>query len=239
MHCTDRTSNQRLRLRAKQLVLAAGTMNTLRLLLCSAAAPDGLAPMPALGRRFGANGDLMALWHHRAARVSSFDSTPSQGAFTVAGHPAAEFGLGGFPGVDTLLPAFLRRRMEQMFLIYGMGVDSGRCSVTLDQGRLQLDYRPLEEPIFNEVRSAFQVLAAETGTRVWALKTPLSVHPWGGAGVGADAQHGVVDHRGEIFGNPGLFIADGSALPAAPGGPPSVAIAAWAHHVAHNISQAH
>jgi cholesterol oxidase len=35
-----------------------------------------------------------------------------------------------------------------------------------------------------------------------------------------------------VYGNPGLFIADAAALPAAVGAPPSLAIAAWAHHVA-------
>jgi cholesterol oxidase len=42
----------------------------------------------------------------------------------------------------------------------------------------------------------------------------------------------VVDHTGEVYGHPGLYVADGSALPAAVGAPPSLAIAAWAHHVA-------
>jgi cholesterol oxidase len=59
----------------------------------------------------------------------------------------------------------------------------------------------------------------------------------GGARLGANAQQGVVDHRGEVYGNPGLFVADAAALPAAPGGPPSLAIAAWAHHVADGIAQ--
>jgi cholesterol oxidase len=60
----------------------------------------------------------------------------------------------------------------------------------------------------------------------------------GGARLGANAQQGVVDHRGEVHGNRGLYIADASVLPAAPGGPPAVAIAAWAHHVADGIAQA-
>lgn len=234
---TDRVENQKISVHAKQLVLAAGTMNTLRLLFKSAALPDGLKRMPALGRRFGSNGDLMALWHNTAAQVSTFNASPSLGAFTVAGHAGAEYGLGSFAGVQSLLPAFLRRRLEQMFLIYGIGVDSGRACVSFDQGQLRLNYEPLREPIFDEIRRAFKLLSAETGTKVWALKTPLSVHPWGGAGIGPDATNGVVDHHGEVHGNPGLFIADGAALPAAPGGPPSVSIAAWAHHVADTIAR--
>ena len=76
----------------------------------------------------------------------------------------------------------------------------------------------------------------ETGRKTWAIGKPLTLHPWGGACVGADPAHGVVDHRGEVYGNPGLFITDGSALPAAPGGPPSLTIAAWAHYVADQMA---
>ena len=35
---------------------------------------------------------------------------------------------------------------------------------------------------------------------------------------------------------PGLFVADAAALPAAVGTPPSLAIAAWAHHVADRLA---
>ena len=49
---------------------------------------------------------------------------------------------------------------------------------------------------------------------------------------------GLVDHRGEVYGNPGLFIADGAALPVAVGAPPSVAIAAWSNYVADALAQA-
>jgi cholesterol oxidase len=69
------------------------------------------------------------------------------------------------------------------------------------------------------------------------MRKPLTPHMSGGARLGANAEHGVVDHRGEIHGNPGLYVADAAALPAAPGGPPSVAIASWAHHVADGIAQ--
>jgi cholesterol oxidase len=72
---------------------------------------------------------------------------------------------------------------------------------------------------------------------VRALPKPFTVHQWGGACLGPDPHHGVVDHRGEVYGNPGLFISDGAALPAAVGAPPSVAIAAWAHHLADGLAK--
>ena len=42
----------------------------------------------------------------------------------------------------------------------------------------------------------------------------------------------MIDHRGEVFGHRGLFIADGSIYPAAPGVPPSLGIAAMAERQA-------
>jgi cholesterol oxidase len=53
----------------------------------------------------------------------------------------------------------------------------------------------------------------------------------------AATNRGVVDHKGEVYGNPGLFVADAAALPAAAGTPPSLTIAAWAHHVADGLGQ--
>jgi cholesterol oxidase len=73
--------------------------------------------------------------------------------------------------------------------------------------------------------------------KTWAIKIPVTVHAWGGACLGADPERGVVDHKGEVYGNRGLFVADAAALPAAVGGPPSLTIAAWAHHVADRLAQ--
>jgi len=141
--------------------------------------------------------------------------------------------MGGFAGFETLpTPSFIKHWLAKTFFMYGIGVDSGSASITYENRHLKVDYDQRREPIYDEIRQGFDVLAAESGDKIWTLPTPLTVHPWGGACLGADAEHGVVDHRGEIYGNPGLFIADAAALPAAPGGPPAVTIAAWAHHVA-------
>ena len=237
VHFTDLATKTDTVVRAKTVVLAAGVINTLRLLL-SAQKAESLAAMPSLGRTFGANGDLMGLWQRKSPPQSSFKSTPSQGAFTVDGHAAPTYGMGGFPGVDSLpIPAFVKRYLAKRYFMYGIGADSGKASVTFAEGRLQVDYDPRQEPIYADIREAFRILSGESGDRISVIPKPLTVHPWGGACVGADAGCGVVDHHGEVHGNPGLFIADAAALPAAPGGPPAVAIAAWAHHVADGIAR--
>jgi cholesterol oxidase len=71
--------------RTKRVILAAGTMNTLRLLFASSAEPGGLRPMPSLGRTFGGNGDLFGAWFKNFAQPSMFESAPILGRFKVDG----------------------------------------------------------------------------------------------------------------------------------------------------------
>jgi cholesterol oxidase len=233
VHFSDLASGEVAQVQARRVVLAAGTLNTLRVLFASAASADGLTPMPALGRGFSANGDLMGIWRRRSTPVSSFRSTPSMGEFRIAGHDAAVYGVGGFPGFQELpLPSWAKRRLGKLYFIYGMGADSGSASVRCDRGRLQVDYDQRNEPIYDQVRAAFRSLRNETGDSNWALGKPMTVHPAGGARLAGNTALGVVDQQGEIYGNPGLFVADAAALPAPLAAPPSLAIAAWAHHVA-------
>ncbi len=237
IHFDDLVSRRRERVRARSLVLAAGTLNTLQLLFASSATAGGVRPMPCLGQNFGANGDLLGVLRRGEGQSSSFRTTPSIGAFTVNGNSTASLGVGGFPGIDTWpLPQRLKQRISQMLFLYGMGADSGSGSARFHRGRLQLEYDQANESIYSDIRSGFRALSQTLGSRLWTISKPLTMHQWGGAGIGPDAEHGVIDHRGEVYGNPGLFVADGSALPAAPGGPPSLTIAAWAHHVADGIA---
>jgi cholesterol oxidase len=221
---------------ATQVVLAAGTLNTLRLLFSSSSQPDGLVTMPSLGRSFYGNGDLIAAYVKPDTQVSGFNGATTHGEFTVEGYESLHFGVGGFTGFDTWpMPGFVKRKLAKVFFMYGMGSDSGQASVRFRNGRVDTDYDYRREPVYDSLRAAYRVVAGETGRRVIPMRKPLTPHMSGGACLGADADRGVVDHYGEIYGNPGLYVADATALPAAPGGPPSVAIAAWAHHVANGI----
>ena len=104
-------------------------------------------------------------------------------------------------------------------------------------GDLEIDYAPEQEPIFDDIKAAFEALEEDSGKTIMPIGKPITVHQWGIARVGADLDQGVVDHNGEVYGNPGLFVTDGSALPTAPGVPPALAIAAWAHYVADRMVQ--
>lgn len=64
------------------------------------------------------------------------------------------------------------------------------------------------------------------------LKTLVTVHPLGGCAMGRGPDEGVVDHRGEVFGAPRLYVADGAVLPRPTGRNPSMTIAAVAERAA-------
>jgi cholesterol oxidase len=69
------------------------------------------------------------------------------------------------------------------------------------------------------------------------LNLPTTAHILGGAPIGADAAHGVVDERFEIHAYPGLFIVDGSVVPANPGVNPSLTIAALAEYAMSQVPE--
>lgn len=50
--------------------------------------------------------------------------------------------------------------------------------------------------------------------------------------MGRDLEQGVVDHRGRVFGYPGLYVADGAIIPEALGVNPSRTIGALAERIA-------
>jgi len=63
-----------------------------------------------------------------------------------------------------------------------------------------------------------------------------SLHPLGGCRMGAQADGAVVSEFGEVYGYPGLFVADGSILPQALGVNPSLTITAVTLRIGQYIS---
>jgi cholesterol oxidase len=67
----------------------------------------------------------------------------------------------------------------------------------------------------------------------WSLlRSLVTPHPLGGCNMGTTRADGVVDHRGEVFGYPGLYVADGAIIPRSIGVNPSKTIAALAERSA-------
>jgi cholesterol oxidase len=238
VHFSDLRDRRKELVLTKRVILAAGTMSTLRLLFASSLEPDGLRPMPSLGRTFGGNGDCIGAWFKKSAQPPMFQTTPVLGCFKLDGQDIPFTGMWALAGIAAapLLPS-LKRKLAKTVPLIGMGADTGAASARFEKGQVAVDYDPEQQPIFERIREVFRTLEAETGLKTWAIKKPITVHAWGGACLGPSPDRGVVDHNGEVYGNAGLFVADASALPAAAGTPPSLTIAAWAHHVADGLAQ--
>ena len=69
---------------------------------------------------------------------------------------------------------------------------------------------------------------AQGGLTESILNIPTTAHILGGAVIGADAEHGVVDADNRVFGYENLLVCDGAAIPANPGVNPSLTITALA-----------
>jgi cholesterol oxidase len=104
--------------------------------------------------------------------------------------------------------------------------------------RLDIDWpRRPSRNYFEMVRRTMRSIAATAGARLrdnplWLLRRTITVHPLGGCPMGRDASTGVVDSHGEVFGHPGLFVADGSVMPGPVGANSSLTIAALADRFA-------
>ncbi|GAB3983085.1 hypothetical protein GCM10029978_088590 [Actinoallomurus acanthiterrae] len=116
--------------------------------------------------------------------------------------------------------------------LLGMGRDVPDGVLRLRGGKLDADWTTkTSEEYFDRLRSTMKRIAAVLGASyadnpMWFRKRIITVHPGGGAPMGRHAGEGVCDPYGEVYGFPGLYIADGAALPGAVGPNPSLTIAA-------------
>jgi cholesterol oxidase len=126
--------------------------------------------------------------------------------------------------------------------LLGMGRDVPDGRMHLVDGLLEVDWSKdgASKPYFERLRSTMRTLSDELGGRfldnpLWWLSKVITVHALGGCPMGREANEGVVDAWGRVFGVPGLHIADGSVMPGAVGPNPSLTIAALADRFADAI----
>ncbi|MFB9833895.1 GMC oxidoreductase [Actinoallomurus acaciae] len=118
--------------------------------------------------------------------------------------------------------------------LLGMGRDVPDGLLQLRGGNLDVQWNTeTSEAYFDRVRATMRRIAHVLGARyadnpVWFRKRIVTVHPLGGAPMGRHADEGVCDPWGEVYGHPGLYIADGAAVPGSVGANPSLTIAALA-----------
>ena len=111
VHFFDHRARKTETVRTNRVILAAGTMNTVRLLFASSSESAGLSPMPSLGRTFGGNGDFIGAWFKNSAEPPLFKSAPVLGRFKVDGQDTPFMGMWALAGIrfDT---AAVRREKE-------------------------------------------------------------------------------------------------------------------------------
>lgn len=239
----DHGAKRRRYLLADRVILAAGTLNTLRLLFHSRAI-TGLSDMPALGQGFSGNGDSVAWWALNEKGADLSLGTPTHGRFALRDRatgnalPGPYITRFGFNGIDTLpLPKWLKVRLRRDAILVGMGADKADGIAQWVNGKLSFKYNAENSGVFADIQQFFAEVAHRSKRPVRFLKNrPLTVHPLGGARLAKAEAEGVVDGTGQVFGFSELYITDASALPSAPGTPPSMTIAAWARHVATSIA---
>ena len=132
-------------------------------------------------------------------------------------------------------------RSSSILPLLGMGLDTpdGVLSIDDRSGALRLHWSARRSSAyFSEVESTMEEIAAALGARfqvdpLWYLRHKVvTVHPVGGCAMGRSPEDGVVDGDGEVFGYPGLVVADGAVMPGPVGPNPSLTIAALADRFA-------
>jgi cholesterol oxidase len=225
---------------APRLILAAGGLNTQRLLFDARDRLKTLPTLPgSLGRRFSPNGDFAALlW--RSALIEDSSRGPSFGALSrVATDNSHEFLIGdvGLPATAVPLWARLRAHVQQSMFLFYMGRDASTGTIAFDgRGITTTLDRSFDAALYDRIgETVARVASRYQAKRVFSPfligKDPMglfTVHPLGGCSMASTADEGVTDHRGQVFGFPGLFVADGSLYPRSPGIAPSMTIAALA-----------
>lgn len=233
----DHRTKQEERILAEHVILAAGVLNTVRLLWRSRAIEHGLDDMPRLGFRFGTNGGFLGFWKENST-MDLTEGMPLCGPFRWRNstHKSAQILRAGIQGIDAIhLPAPLKRWLRRNSFMVAFGRDDNTGSMSMRRGKFKVKYRKSENGIYKEIEAEVRHIEKATHTKVYAMGVPITVLPIGGACLGTSKLNGVVDANGEVFDNPGLYVADAAALPESPGSPPSLTIAAWSAHLADRL----
>ncbi|MCK2219178.1 GMC family oxidoreductase [Actinomadura sp. ATCC 31491] len=146
--------------------------------------------------------------------------------------------LSGTP--DTSLSAELARLLGDGTLsagslpLLGIGRDVPDGVMSLRGDRLTVDWTTAtSKAYFARMRRTMRDIADVLDTRyvdnpLWFFRKVVTVHPLGGAPIGRTRSEGVCGPYGEAFDLPGLYVADGAAMPGPVGPNPSLTIAALA-----------
>jgi cholesterol oxidase len=132
-------------------------------------------------------------------------------------------------------------RSAAVMPLLGNGRDVPDGRYVLNRGGLDLNWESApSEDYYAGVERSFSDIAEALGGKLlmspWKrFNRSVTIHPVGGCPMADDPRFGVVDAWGRVFGYPGLYVADGAAMPGPVGANPSFTIAAFADRVAEGI----
>ncbi|MBN2561890.1 MAG: GMC family oxidoreductase [Phycisphaerae bacterium] len=241
---------------APRVVVAMGTLNTTRFLLrCRNAIGTLPGLSEAIGQRFFTNGDFGGLLVGPKLDIAPDAGPPVTGwvdlwereRMYLMETGLVPFDFGGFTGL--LNPArwfgglrlTAEKRCTWSFGTMGYGDSPGRI-VLGRRGRIAHRHSQAQGAAFlDRSMAVLKDLAGAAGAKLVAppamiaRRLPITVHPLGGAVMADSPEAGVANSLGEVYGYPGLYIADGSLIPAPTGVPPSMTIAALAERIADHL----
>jgi cholesterol oxidase len=154
---------------------------------------------------------------------------------TLLRHPYQVLRALWIPGQSERTSVVLVMQSTENYLHLRRGKLGLRSSLPPDGKRI-----PSYIPIANQVtrRMAEKMNGYPKGS--WfevLLDAPTTAHILGGCVMGDTPQDGVVDRFGRVFGYPGLFVADGSVVPANLNANPALTITALAEYIMTGIPE--
>ncbi len=132
---------------------------------------------------------------------------------------------------------------DRTTFLFAIGQDDAGGTLRLRRGRLDVewDYADRNEQLIARMNEAMTAVNREYGGTFAPLFTWLlfrriaTVHSLGGCRMARSSDRGVVSPEGEVFGYPGMFIADGSVVPTSIGFHPAMTISALAERTSDHV----
>ncbi len=128
------------------------------------------------------------------------------------------------------LPNYMRMRLSRRWV--------WPFSRTLTTENDQEQRNPTYIPIANDAARALAKKmdgVPQSALNEVLLDVPTTAHILGGCPMGKDADSGVIDYRGRVFGYEGMYVVDGSMIGANLGVNPSLTITALAEHAMSHV----
>ncbi|MBT2267397.1 GMC oxidoreductase [Rhodococcus erythropolis] len=210
------------------LVMAAGSMNTTKLLV-RAAATGRITDLPdELGAGWGTNADRIYIWSDLA---ENFGAT--QGGPVVYGSRNWEDPHNAFTVIQASFPPVAFDAHSTVMVGFGVSTDRGRFVYDSGRGEAVLHWPKDGDSAIQQRHigpAAHQIAAGGLLTDTNAI-LPSTWHPLGGA-----CMNSVCDLDGRVLGQRGLYVLDGALLPGNSAAcNPSMTIAAVAERALENI----